>query len=242
MILEKIKFYSKFGPKFHPVRANDAAAGWDLITPVDIFLPPGTKMKVDTGIVIDLSEAYPKNQLYTKLQLRSSGGDKKNLELHRDDGLGLTTTEGIIDQDYCGGQDTLKANIFARPDMDEYLGFIDFNTGEKTPGIGDILREDGEYYSRVYPPGRTHYFKKCFTCVSDWLRYEKGERFAQIIIQEHHSNNQVEYGNWYSIKDREGRGGIGSTGNGVEGSTRPDVNVQRPKNQFRKDSQGISNK
>lgn len=88
----------------HLEQATEGSVGYDLYTPEPIHLKPGQGCMVDTGIAIH-SLAYSE-PIFPFMVLRSSAGCDHNLT--------LKNTVGIIDPDYCGPDDTLKAALFRR--------------------------------------------------------------------------------------------------------------------------------
>lgn len=86
----KIYLTSLLGPDLTPVRATPQSVGLDLRAPYDIYLPPGTEMFVDTGIVVDPREV---GGTHAEIRTRSSSAKIQ---------LTLANTLGTIDPDYCG--------------------------------------------------------------------------------------------------------------------------------------------
>lgn len=215
-----IKVYSEHGPDFIPERATKKSAGFDIRTPRDIILKPGTETIVDTGLVIDGSE-YP-HSLFYMLVPRSSAGIKHDIE--------LKNTVGIIDQDYCGPQDTLKVALMMRQPKAKFVGTYSSRIGRAYPFKDGPRRADMAQYSGTkFDTEGFEYFDhssgKWFTMhdvfelpdpTVNWKEnrvvYEKGERFCQMIIMKHFGD--------FGLKEvgidevGENRYGLGSTGNG----------------------------
>jgi dUTPase len=83
------------------MKQSRGAAGIDIHTPEDIYLPDGAQAKVDTGLTVRVKSPamYP---LFSLLVPRSSCA--KN-------GLKISNTVGIIDPDYSGQGDTIQVYL-----------------------------------------------------------------------------------------------------------------------------------
>lgn len=70
-----------------PLRCSKNSAGYDFSSPIEVIIPPQTKMLIWTNI-----KAYMQSDEFLSLHVRSSIGIKK--------GLRLANITGIIDSDY----------------------------------------------------------------------------------------------------------------------------------------------
>lgn len=70
-----------------PRRATSGSAGYDIFSPVDFTLEPGTTLKIPTGIRCEINDGW-----VLKIYPRSGLGFKFRLQLNN--------TVGIIDSDY----------------------------------------------------------------------------------------------------------------------------------------------
>lgn len=98
-------------------RKTHDSCGYDIATPVDLYFTAGEWQDVDLKLYLEHCSAmslpaYPQDGVYTPLFLhkwfmmivpRSSMGMKY--------GLRLANTVGIIDQDYVGPDNTIKARL-----------------------------------------------------------------------------------------------------------------------------------
>lgn len=102
-------------------RGTNMSAGIDVRAPYDIMVDYTGKTVVDTGIIFKLLPDDTNKRYVTYLVPRSSAGIKK--------GITLQNTVGVIDQDYCGKKDFIKAAI--KVDLPWYERVIMFLTRRK---------------------------------------------------------------------------------------------------------------
>jgi dUTP pyrophosphatase len=80
-----------------PSRATAGAAGMDIVSAVDITLPPGARCLVPTGLSVAVPDGY-------ELQLRPRSG------LALKHGISLPNTPATIDSDYRGELQVIMIN------------------------------------------------------------------------------------------------------------------------------------
>ncbi len=90
-----------------PKRATKGSAGYDFFAPFSFSLPPGSSIKVPTGIRVKMEEGW-----VLKLYPRSGLGFKYRLQLNN--------TVGIIDSDYYFSDN--EGHIFAKITNDSNEG------------------------------------------------------------------------------------------------------------------------
>lgn len=90
-----------------PKRATKGSAGYDFFAPLSFSLPPGSSIKVPTGIRVKMEEGW-----VLKLYPRSGLGFKYRLQLNN--------TVGIIDSDYYFSDN--EGHIFAKITNDSNEG------------------------------------------------------------------------------------------------------------------------
>ena len=90
----KVRVQTKDGIELPKYESNGACA-FDLATPIDLTFPPRGFLLVDTKIVVEIPKGYA-----LQLHARSSTFKKHSLL--------LANGVAIIDNDYCGPDDTLK--------------------------------------------------------------------------------------------------------------------------------------
>ncbi|SFE27454.1 deoxyuridine 5'-triphosphate nucleotidohydrolase [Peptostreptococcus sp. D1] len=91
-----------------PVRGTSKSAGYDIVTPVDIVIPP----RGNSGVIFTDIKSYMLEDEVLTTHVRSSIGMKR--------GLVLANTTGIIDSDY-----------YSNPDNDGNIGFMLRNLTDK---------------------------------------------------------------------------------------------------------------
>lgn len=197
-----IKFYSKFGEEFYPVRSNDSDFGIDLRTPVDIYLPPGCEMEIDTGITIVKEGSDVK---FGYIIVPKSSAVKYG-------GIRLKNTMGVVDESYIGPNDTIIVHI-QRPE--EHFRFHsvlkeDATLAEQAAFDAEIfkLEENHETKFCVVNGNRYVYVKK----IDNNLLFKAGDKFCQMLLLEQPyfdftCSTEVE-----ELQDNKNRGGHGSTG------------------------------
>ena len=72
---------------YEPIRAHATDAGLDLKTPIDIYLPVGDSVTINTGVHIELPPGY-----YGKIE------SKSGLNVNH----GVVSCGGVIDEGYTG--------------------------------------------------------------------------------------------------------------------------------------------
>jgi len=87
---DKVKYFEK--DLILPKRGTAFSAGYDFICPVDVFIEPGKKVLIPTGIKVMLDQDKMLN-----VYPRSSLGTKQDCI--------MANTVGIIDSDYYGNPD-----------------------------------------------------------------------------------------------------------------------------------------
>lgn len=102
-----------------PKRATKGSAGYDFYAPFAFFLPPGSTIKIPTGIRVKMDEDW-----VLKLYPRSGLGFKYRLQLNN--------TVGIIDSDYYDSDN--EGHIMAKITNDSNEG----KTVEISAGMGFI--------------------------------------------------------------------------------------------------------
>ena len=218
----QIRIYSSNGEELIPEQMTDGSVGIDVKAPQDIVLPPGATTKINSGLVVDVSEfSQVGKPIFTLACPRSSAGIKK--------GVYLLNTVGVIDPDYCGQEDEMYFFMGRRHADKEVVEH--FTT---TVPLGNIKSyEDIEYYLRSFmydEYGRAgvntffeweiiesdkHHHKVrvvMMKCVGDrdFVVYEKGERFAQLLFLPYHPSS-LKTIEKEQLKE-DARGGFGSTG------------------------------
>lgn len=73
------------GGAFLPVRKYRSDAGWDLLSPIDVVVPPHSQLDIDTGVHMDIPNHY-----VGMVKTKSSVIQKRVL------------TEGVVDSGYTG--------------------------------------------------------------------------------------------------------------------------------------------
>lgn len=170
-------------------------AGLDLITPVDIVFPRGKQgiFVVDTGLVLEMPDAS-----YSARVLPRSSWTKLNLDL---------VGSGLIDYSYKGPDDTLKVVITrfssTHRKFVKSVPLSEYNDRFNDINHDNIYMKDGDPYYIVEE-----------VKTLDPLVYRAGERFAQIVVSQHHDAftniiRFVDHKDWTGAS----RGGFGSTGN-----------------------------
>lgn len=218
-----LKVYSEFGEQYLPEKGTDGSAAFDLRTPKDIVLPPGCEMEIDTGLVIDMNSIIHMqfNNPFIMIVPRSSAGI--------DYGLRMQNSIGIIDRDFRGPRDKIK--VFIKRDnlsfqiVDAVSGEISFDNYK---GYDSILTKEGysvkdhaiydgcDSKSYIYEDKKESLVKyknipiKKFIEYNETFLYEKGQRFAQMLVLEA-NNPYIESIDKDGLQDKS-RGGFGSTG------------------------------
>ena len=93
--LPKALFYRTGSPAYIPFRATQGSAGYDLLSPITIILPPYSTTNIPTNIAI-----LPPQGTYMRVASRSGLAIKHNLEV----------TCGVIDPDFTNGINVAIAN------------------------------------------------------------------------------------------------------------------------------------
>lgn len=83
-----------------PKRSTTRSAGYDIYSPVDVYVVPGDKVVIDTGVAFEDSDDADIEDWVFMIFPRSSLGFKY--------GMRFSNTVGIIDSDY---RDTIKLSI-----------------------------------------------------------------------------------------------------------------------------------
>ena len=79
---------------FLPIRAHEHDAGWDLLSPIDIVVPPHTQLEIDTGVHMSIPNHY-----VGMIKTKSSIIRKRVL------------TEGVVDSGYTGSIHVFVNNL-----------------------------------------------------------------------------------------------------------------------------------
>lgn len=118
------EFVSKIHKKYDeeiliqlPVRATKFSAGYDFFSPIDVIIPPLSKLTIWTDV-----KSYMQNGEVLLLDVRSSIGIKK--------GLKLANTIGVIDADYYSNIDN-DGNIGICLENSNPYKEIEINAGER---------------------------------------------------------------------------------------------------------------
>ena len=85
----EIKYKKTRAEGIAPKRGSTGAAGWDIYSPYETYILPGTYKTVPTGIAMEIPEGY-----FGAIYPRSGLASKK--------GLRLSNCVGVIDEDYRG--------------------------------------------------------------------------------------------------------------------------------------------
>lgn len=83
-----------------PKRSTKHSAGYDIYSPVDVYVVPGDKVVIDTGVAFEDSDTVDLPDWVFMIFPRSSLGFKY--------GMRFSNTVGIVDMDY---RDTIKLSI-----------------------------------------------------------------------------------------------------------------------------------
>jgi dUTPase len=226
-----VLIYSEHGEEFMPVWGSEEAAGLDVRTPCDIWLPPGAKTSIDTGLVVDTEPLTEK--VFVLAVPRSSAGIKMDMMLQN--------TVGIIDPDYRGPEDEIK--IFIKRDK-QYSEIVDAWEIDRE-ALVDEIKDDQEVLSdqvvqmqsRIWgmvedrlgdkygieelqpqldrkPDGTSviyvHKMPESRMEGTDLL-YEEGDRFCQLLFLPF-KQPLVRQMSKEALNSRSSRGGFGSTG------------------------------
>lgn len=120
--MSKIKVYSEHGEDFEPELGTGESAGVDVRTPRDVYMMPGSRTKINTGLIVDVNDID--EQVFTLIVPRSSVGIGKGVE--------LLNTVGIVDPDYCGPDDYIYTFLRRRtPDYEFDEITVDYFDFEK---------------------------------------------------------------------------------------------------------------
>lgn len=79
---------------FMPVKAYKRDAGWDLLSPIDIVVPPNSQLEIDTGVHMSIPNHY-----VGMVKTKSSIIKKRVL------------TEGVVDSGYTGSIHVFVNNL-----------------------------------------------------------------------------------------------------------------------------------
>ncbi len=192
-----IEYASEHG---YELQKAEGSAGYDIRTPVDIYLPPGSEMCVHTGLRIRIN-SQPGEPFFTLLVPRSSAGVKKDLV--------IKNTVGVIDPGYCGDDDEILVFLRRRPRAQgELVGYIPDNwtLEDHFVGLDGDVREFERLSHTVQ--GNKYIFEGARRSSGNLL-YNAGERFAQILFLPYGSVDPIIVDSLADIN----RGGFGSTGN-----------------------------
>lgn len=190
---------------------NRYNAGWDIIAPYDIYLPHGCETMVDTGLIVKVESDHP---VFTMLVPRSSSIKKE---------LRIKNTVGIIDQSYCGPQDTIKI-FFVRDEKRTHIlqPCMPAKAMESNFYVGTManVKIDGAMYAAK--PEVVDIYE------DPHLLFKKGDKIAQLIFLNQCEpdviHTQLSANEWafewqvivlkdVSELEDDSRGGFGSTGN-----------------------------
>ena len=200
-----IKIYSTFGQDYLPVKAEEDSAGWDLISPEEVYLYPGQSYMVDTGITV----AFPDymSGVWTQVLPRSGRGAMR--------GQILRNSVAVIDKSYRGPGDTIKVmihNLMNTGVVERYLSMqecLDLNLNpdeyQSRPVVdpqGDVVKDvNGDVLMQI--------------CKVDnrVLHIPKDSRFCQMIFMNHISEVKFQIAMFsHGVREGKNRGGFGSTG------------------------------
>lgn len=93
---DSIKFAKKFPDAKMPDRQSSGSVGYDLYTPMDIFINPGQQLCIDTGIILEMPTSC-----YAEIVSKS--------RLAKEYKIVIDT--GLIDSDYRGSLKVLLRNV-----------------------------------------------------------------------------------------------------------------------------------
>ena len=190
----KVSFKNVFDEKCLPVKKNESDAGWDIVTPYDIYLPEGYETVVDTGLIVQMDSDKACHYL---VYPRSSASKV---------GLRIKNTVGVVDQSYCGPEDTLKLwfvrdaplPLIKQDWSDAANKMVDSSWVE---GVPKIVAKTSDGKTKIIPVHSR-------TLNSSPLLFKAGERIAQIVFLQHLVPEEVSF----ELKETVSRGGFGSTG------------------------------
>lgn len=143
-------------------------AGWDIRAPHDIVLMPGTRIFVDTGLVVQ----GPLREVYCTAVPRSSTGTKWSLS--------MTNTFPVIDPSYRGPSDNIKLMI-ERPPASHVAW-------EVIKPAGTIIRDAIRAYLRhnlgISNPNTDYDAAAIHACygIKDDLAHEMAETFSNLSV------------------------------------------------------------
>ena len=124
---------------FVPVKAHKQDAGWDLLSPIDIVVPPYSQLDIDTGVHMDIPNHY-----VGMVKTKSSVIRKRIL------------TEGVVDSGYTGSihvfvNNLSKDNFFIKRGQKiaqiVFLLVLDVDELVEVDQLDDTERGDGGFGS-----------------------------------------------------------------------------------------------